>query len=858
MAGDDPAEVRKRFAEVSFPSFHKLGAVLRVRRLGGKMARGRTSREDIVRKDGDGAKEEGPARPPSTNVAERVGAKEAACLIQRVHKGHAVRTELSRARYSHEVKEHGLKRLFVDVRGSFWRKASALFTMGSAFTRDHEDALRRRARDLDRVRKGLKTRFISPEVEDVKMRNKLDFRNQGDSSMYTSEALLRRRRCRANTAVDNEIERWWGRFNVLDSEHETMTLMEYCCMNIGLEFALDRGDLSDEELMRIACEDWIADAGGSYLVDRTLFFEAIFELCDIWCDSTDPSEYVTFLKVTGVALEDALRANHVRIRKIASQASDKLLKKEYGELTAGIKEDKDGLMRDSLGRVVQKRRDGQWYDEFGDLQYDENGRPVIYDGIGHHGERLEHSAYEALDNPPSLGLRFGDGRTVKGPCGIDLVRKVDGCLHDAFNALYDEDGNIIFDKDGYFVGGLTVGADGKLRDKNGRVLIRGADGCLYDEDGNMIYDANGNFVGNKNRGWNDGVHDAPWAPDFMKLGDGVFGFEGGDRGVLEREAYGTGLGSGIAGITRDGGGDGGFSARAGGKDRVIGWETVDTSYESHPYDDNPHSLDFIAREPRPPANRTADHLRGVRQPEAKLPEIVPRNRHPLYEAFDVERALSPDKGEVQTLEGFDFDIEAAIAQEGQKVDRPIAEDLRRGQPSPAPDRMAPSSRTNGVYEPPPLAVEDDLLLSRLRAQAANAEVARAARQGAKTQRGGKPPAKSSRHKKPKGKPSRRGHHGHGESSARLPSLVAGADKAGGMNSPPNEGKRVTHRVLSNSRPMKSEPGPDVAKKMAPPPRDMSRRDALPEIPLPKKKWPPALAVVTSAEGDVELPPIILY
>ena len=65
---------------------------------------------------------------------------------------------------------------------------------------------------------------------------------------------------------------------------------------------------------------------------------------------------------------------------------------------------------------------------------------------------------------------------------------------------------MIYDANGNFVGGLTVGADGKLRDKNGRVLIRGADGCLYDEDGNMIYDANGNLVKR-----------IPWLPAFALI-----------------------------------------------------------------------------------------------------------------------------------------------------------------------------------------------------------------------------------------------------------------------------------------------------------------------------------------------------
>ena len=46
---------------------------------------------------------------------------------------------------------------------------------------------------------------------------------------------------------------------------------------------------------KLALEDWENDAKGGEKIDAETFELAIFELADIWTDTTDPQEYVDFL-----------------------------------------------------------------------------------------------------------------------------------------------------------------------------------------------------------------------------------------------------------------------------------------------------------------------------------------------------------------------------------------------------------------------------------------------------------------------------------------------------------------------------------------------------------------------------------
>ena len=163
-------------------------------------------------------------------------------------------------------------------------------------------------------------------------------------------------------------------------------------------------------------------------------------------------------------------------------------------------------MRDRLGRVLIQGKDGRWYDEDGNLIYDENGRPVVYSGLDRNGKKLKAKLGDLFD-PSKSGDLSNAGATLHSLGSFSqhgVHRDADGNLRDADGrlliagadgCLYDEDGNLVYDANG-----------NRIVRRNGRNLILGADGCLYDEDGNMIYDANGNLVKR-----------IPWLPAFALI-----------------------------------------------------------------------------------------------------------------------------------------------------------------------------------------------------------------------------------------------------------------------------------------------------------------------------------------------------
>ena len=55
------------------------------------------------------------------------------------------------------------------------------------------------------------------------------------------------------------------------------------------------GELFDKR--RNAERDWKDDAGGGVTMKFSQFFDAIFELADIWCETTDINEYIMFLDI---------------------------------------------------------------------------------------------------------------------------------------------------------------------------------------------------------------------------------------------------------------------------------------------------------------------------------------------------------------------------------------------------------------------------------------------------------------------------------------------------------------------------------------------------------------------------------
>ena len=447
-------------------------------------------------------------------TSAQVEAMEAHLSAQRLQDEEAKKVELDKITKINKGK-HGLCRMRLRLQNSKWMRAFMMLKLRSAFQLDQRDSKRRSDRDFHRMRQGLLSKYVTLQTEDGDGLDGLDYRRQGNKKFYDSEALELRRRCRVDERVVNAINGMWGRFNVLDDVKQTMTCEEYCAMNCGLQLALANPDADDDELIRVSGEDWFSDADKGYLIDRTMFFEAIFEFMDIWCDSVDPAHYAQFLKDAIELLEETIAQNRARIMAAAKKSTEKLLNGDFGELTAGIYMDSDGNFYDRLGRRIFRGADGRWYDADGNLLYDENMRPVVYSNLGKDGNEL-----------------------VTDRVVGHLIRTASGRLVDEFGNVYDEYGNLICDKFGYKYGeGFTCGADGTIRDKYGRILVRGADGNWYDENGNLMYYADGTAVPYSHR--HDGTGFDKDGTKFLALVDAanLAGFLVGEDGHI-RDKYG--------------------------------------------------------------------------------------------------------------------------------------------------------------------------------------------------------------------------------------------------------------------------------------------------------------------------------
>ena len=55
-------------------------------------------------------------------------------------------------------------------------------------------------------------------------------------------------------------------------------------------------DFEREEAARVVEQDWENDSAGTGSLDYNLFYNALYELADMWTDEIDPQQYADFLK----------------------------------------------------------------------------------------------------------------------------------------------------------------------------------------------------------------------------------------------------------------------------------------------------------------------------------------------------------------------------------------------------------------------------------------------------------------------------------------------------------------------------------------------------------------------------------
>lgn len=122
--------------------------------------------------------------------------------------------------------------------------------------------------------------------------------DQGMAGMNTIEAFKSREGLRGHGEIVDVLHEWWGYLIGCKGEavcHGYMTKAQY--MESGL--VVMKNLCPDEKhayVVEAVEEDWNTDAQGQDRMNFTQFFDCMFELADMWCDSIDGHDYAEFLR----------------------------------------------------------------------------------------------------------------------------------------------------------------------------------------------------------------------------------------------------------------------------------------------------------------------------------------------------------------------------------------------------------------------------------------------------------------------------------------------------------------------------------------------------------------------------------
>ena len=287
----------------------------------------------------------------------------AAGRIQAGFRGHVVRAELDSI-HRRNMKEHGLRRLHIRryTLCKPWRHAISVMLALDVWLKDDENVKVREKNDKKHVEDATKKNKVVFEVKNYEELRKVEMSKQGDESMYTMDALSKRRHCRIHPKVVNAINSWWDHFSENNDEGKEVVKCEaYAIMNMALDLVINHdAGLDDFEMVEIAGENFVDDAHGQLDLDRSLFFEAVFELADIWTPTIDPDHYEKFLGQLLGKVEDEISRNGQRLSKLA--------KVVVADVKSG-KYDRSGSLVDKDGRKLTRGADGT-------LRYAETGNLV--------------------------------------------------------------------------------------------------------------------------------------------------------------------------------------------------------------------------------------------------------------------------------------------------------------------------------------------------------------------------------------------------------------------------------------------------------------------------------------------------
>jgi hypothetical protein len=126
-----------------------------------------------------------------------------------------------------------------------------------------------------------------------KLSNDVDISRQGNLEFYEKSAMEARDAIRRHPRLRQESLKWW---ELLCDDDETVPESAYVCA-FSLAFKKLFGEqITSTKLLEMAREDWAEDSHDKTSMDLPTFMYCLFEFADVWVNSLDLSDYVSFLR----------------------------------------------------------------------------------------------------------------------------------------------------------------------------------------------------------------------------------------------------------------------------------------------------------------------------------------------------------------------------------------------------------------------------------------------------------------------------------------------------------------------------------------------------------------------------------
>ena len=164
-------------------------------------------------------------------------------------------------------------------------------------------ALKGALQNLDAAKE--KAKDAEAALEDEKRQQTYDGAQlAGDLHFYTPEQIHARKKLRQHKRIEELLCFWWHASSNHDDANDDGFLdrceyekLYYRLLRAFDEDDIDENDLTHEQAREAFEEDWRKDSGGDGTIDCCEFKDAIFELADHWCESTDAVEYIEYLEM---------------------------------------------------------------------------------------------------------------------------------------------------------------------------------------------------------------------------------------------------------------------------------------------------------------------------------------------------------------------------------------------------------------------------------------------------------------------------------------------------------------------------------------------------------------------------------